>query len=44
MKLLENNALATNASTFAILPINELLTEDGLLSKLKAMGYDVTEP
>jgi hypothetical protein len=38
------NALATNASTFAILPINELLAEDGLLSKLKAKGYEVTEP
>lgn len=37
-------ALATNASTFAILPINELLAEDGLLSKLKAMGYEVREP
>lgn len=38
------NALSTNASTFAILPINELLAEDGLLSKLKAKGYDVSEP
>ena len=38
------NALATNASTFAILPINELLAADGLLGRLKAMGYDVTEP
>jgi hypothetical protein len=37
------NALATNASTFAILPINELLAEDGLLSRLKATGYEVTE-
>jgi hypothetical protein len=38
------NALATNASTFAILPITELLAEDGLLSKLKAKGYEVREP
>jgi hypothetical protein len=38
------NVLATNASTFAILPINELLAEDGLLSRLKARGYDVSEP
>jgi hypothetical protein len=37
-------SLAENASTFAILPINELLAEDGLLSKLKAKGYDVREP
>jgi hypothetical protein len=38
------NALATNASTFAVLPINELLAEDGLLSTLKAEGYEVREP
>lgn len=37
-------ALATNASTFAILPINELLADDGLLSRLKAKGYEVSEP
>ncbi len=39
-----DKALATNASTLAILPINELVAEDGLLSRLKAKGYDVTEP
>jgi hypothetical protein len=38
------NALAANASAFAILPINEMLAEDGLLSKLKAKGYDIREP
>ncbi|MEO6078973.1 MAG: TraB/GumN family protein [Steroidobacteraceae bacterium] len=38
------NALATNVSTFAILPINELVADRGLLSKLKAKGYDVREP
>lgn len=38
------SALAINASTFAVLPINELLAEDGLLSKLKARGYEVREP
>jgi hypothetical protein len=37
-------SLGKNASTFAILPINELLAEDGLLSKLKAKGYEVREP
>lgn len=38
------NALATNASTFAILPINELVTADGLLSELAAKGYEVRAP
>jgi hypothetical protein len=38
------NALATNASTFAILPITELLAEDGLLRELKTKGYEVREP
>ncbi len=39
-----DKALATNASTLAILPINELVAEDGLLSELKAKGYEVSEP
>lgn len=38
------NALATNISTFAILGIPDLLAEDGLLSQLKAKGYEVQEP
>lgn len=38
------DALATNTSTFAILPITELVAEDGLLSRLKAKGYEVREP
>lgn len=38
------NALTSNASTFAILPINELISEDGLLSKLRAKGYEIREP
>lgn len=37
-------ALAANASTFAVLPINELVAEDGLLSRLKERGYAVREP
>jgi hypothetical protein len=37
-------ALATNASTFAILPIDTLISADGLLSQLKAKGYEVREP
>lgn len=39
-----DSALSKNASTFAVLPLNELLAEDGLLSKLKASGYDIREP
>lgn len=37
-------ALAGNASTFAVLPIGNLLSGDGYLSKLAARGYEVTEP
>ena len=37
-------ALAGNASTFAVLPIGNLLSVDGYLSKLAARGYEVTEP
>lgn len=37
-------ALATNASTLAILPIRELLADDGLLGKLEAMGYEAAGP
>jgi hypothetical protein len=37
-------ALAGNASTFAMLPIGNLLSGDGYLSKLAARGYEVTAP
>jgi hypothetical protein len=37
-------ALATNASTFAVLDINELLRPDGYLSKLRERGYEIREP
>ncbi len=37
-------ALATNQSTFATLNINDLLSPNGLLSQLKAKGYEVREP
>ena len=37
-------ALAANASTFAILPIGNLLSANGYLSKLAARGYAVSEP
>lgn len=39
-----DKALMTNASTFAMLPVTELLAEDGLLSELEAKGYEVKEP
>jgi hypothetical protein len=37
-------ALSSNASTFAILDIVELLREDGLLARLEAQGYEVRAP
>jgi hypothetical protein len=38
------SALANNASTFAVLRINELIDDNGLLAQLKAKGYTVREP
>ena len=37
-------ALDKNASSFAVLPLTDLLKEDGLLDRLKARGYAVQEP
>lgn len=37
-------ALQNNASTFALLPISELLKPDGYLAKLQAKGYEVEAP
>lgn len=37
-------ALATNTSTFALLPMAELLKSDGYLAKLQAKGYTVEAP
>ncbi len=37
-------ALGQNASTFAVLPMNQLLQADGLLQRLAAKGYVVEEP
>ena len=37
-------ALASNKSTFAVLPIAELLNPSGRLSVLKAKGYLIVEP
>jgi TraB family protein len=43
---LENadRVLQTNRTTFAILPITELLKNEGPIAKLKAKGYQVREP
>jgi hypothetical protein len=43
---LENaeRVLQTNRTTFAILPITELLRNEGPIAKLKAKGYQVREP
>jgi hypothetical protein len=38
------SALKVNASTFALLPMDELLKSDGQLARLRARGYTVEEP
>ncbi|MES2626261.1 MAG: TraB/GumN family protein [Pseudomonadota bacterium] len=38
------NALKTNQSTFAVLGMNDLLSDDGLFAELKTRGYEVVEP
>jgi len=38
------NALNTNQRTFAVLRMNDLLSDDGLFAKLRARGYEVIEP
>jgi uncharacterized protein YbaP (TraB family) len=37
-------AIETNDSSFAVVPITELLAADGLLERLRTQGYDVQEP
>lgn len=37
-------ALATNKITFAVLGINELIQDDGLMAQLQAKGYEVRAP
>jgi hypothetical protein len=37
-------ALTNSHCTFAVLPIGDLLRADGLLSRLKARGYEVQAP
>jgi uncharacterized protein YbaP (TraB family) len=38
------NALKTNQTTFALLPMRELFESDGRLAKLRARGYGIQEP
>jgi uncharacterized protein YbaP (TraB family) len=38
------DALANNTQTFALLPMDQVLTPDGLLAQLKAAGYTVQAP
>lgn len=37
-------SLADNTSTFAVMPVSELLRDDGYLAKLAAKGYMIEEP
>ncbi|MFT3791040.1 MAG: TraB/GumN family protein [Rudaea sp.] len=37
-------ALWNNASTFAVMPISEMIDSDGRLAKLRAKGYVIDEP
>jgi hypothetical protein len=41
---LARDALETNVSTFALLPIHELVSPDGSLALLQSNGYTVQEP
>jgi hypothetical protein len=37
-------ALSTNATTFAVLPMRDMLAPGGYLDRLKAKGYTVIAP
>ncbi len=39
-----DRALVNNESTFAVLPLRELLNDEGLLARLREKGYVVEEP
>jgi hypothetical protein len=39
-----DDALSHNESSFAVLPISQLLGQDGWLAKLRAQGYSVRDP
>lgn len=38
------HALATNAITFAVLPMSQMLEPEGWVARLRAKGYEVDEP
>jgi hypothetical protein len=38
------SALARNTQTFAVLPMEQVLSPDGFLAHLKAKGYTVQSP
>jgi len=38
------NALANDAQSFALLPMDQVLGAKGMLAKLKAQGYQVQAP
>jgi uncharacterized protein YbaP (TraB family) len=38
------HAIESNESSFAVVPITELLATEGLLDKLRSQGYEVKEP
>jgi hypothetical protein len=39
-----DEALTENVSSFAVLPISEMLQADGWLDRLRAKGYSIKEP
>ena len=39
-----DRSLSEHASSFAVLPMTALLSEDGVLPALAAQGYEVEEP
>jgi len=42
--LAAEGALLRNASSFAAVPVDQLLRDDGFLARLKSRGYQVVEP
>jgi hypothetical protein len=39
-----DSALNKNKSSFAVLPISQMLNADGWLAKLRARGYSIEDP
>lgn len=37
-------SLATNATTFAVLPLEDLMAPDGYVARLRALGYEIDAP